>query len=343
MTSTVDVNEGDTLKATTTMRVEDDERDEDEELGDVNKEAPGPHHQLMLTAVEEGILKLPHLTVIYWCEKMTATTFGETFSDYFSQTLDFGYGTTSAVFISIFAVTLACQLYVTTYWPVIFWTVMATSSIAGTLISDFIDRTLGWGYPLGTSSHIFLVRRTPPQAVLSYLVSLISPGMGVLLGILLFLIGSWKLTGLPMNVEGAMTRQAEALYWSCILVSNTLGTALGDFIADSLELGFGMTAGIVGGLLAICALLAYFTKVSRVVLFWVAFILTRPFGASFGDFLTKSSEKGGLDLGTLNASMVILGLFLICFAIEMYGVHKVKVHALLEKYGIYKPKAAAAE
>lgn len=167
--------------------------------------------------------------------------------------------------------------------------------------------------------------------------------MGVLLGILLFLILCWKLTGEPMNVEGVMNRKAESLYWACILVSNTLGTALGDYFADSLELGFGMTAGIIGGLLAFCAILAYFTKVSRVVLFWVAFILTRPFGASFGDLLTKSSDSGGLDLGTLNASMVILALFLVCFAVELYGIHKVKVHACLEKYGIYKPKAADAE
>ena len=168
-------------------------------------------------------------------------------------------------------------------------------------------------------------------------------GMGVLLSILLFIIGCWKLTGLPMNVEGAMTRKAEVLYWSCILVSNTLGTALGDFIADSLELGFGMTAGIIGGLLAICALLAYYTTVSRVVLFWIAFILTRPFGASFGDLLTKSSENGGLDLGTLNASMVIFALFIICFCIELYGIHKVKVDAFLEKHGIRcKPKASDA-
>lgn len=143
-----------------------------------------------------------------------------------------------------------------------------------------------------------------------------------------------------MNVEGAMTRKAECLYWSCILVSNTLGTALGDFIADSLELGFGMTAGIIGGLLVICGVLAYFTKVSRVVLFWIAFVLTRPFGASFGDLLTKSKEKGGLNLGTLNASMVILALFLACFMVELYYIHQAKVHAFLEKRGILvtKPK-----
>jgi uncharacterized membrane-anchored protein len=247
--------------------------------------------------VEEEILKVPDLTPIYWCEKMTATTFGETFADFFTQTLAFGYATTSIVLISLFIVCLLFQLRVKSYWPLLFWAVMATSSIAGTAISDFIDRTLGWGYPVG---------------------------MGVLLGILLFILALWKLSGEHMNVAGAMNRKAEAFYWSTILVSNTLGTALGDFFADSLNLGFAVSAGIFGSLLAILAFLAYFSKVSHVVLFWVAFVLTRPFGATFGDFLTKSQKKGGLDLGTLKASMVILALFVISFAFEMYYLQKAK-------------------
>jgi uncharacterized membrane-anchored protein len=247
--------------------------------------------------VEGAILKIPALTVIYWCEKMTATTFGETFADFFTQTLDFGYAATSVVLISLFLVSLAFQIRVKSYWPLLFWCVMATSSIAGTCFSDFIDRTLHWGYPVG---------------------------MGVLLSILLFILGCWKLSGEHMNVEGAMNRKAEAFYWSVILVSNTLGTALGDFMADSLDLGFGPSAGIIGGLLCIVAALAYFTKISHVPLFWIAFVLTRPFGATFGDLLTKSEEAGGLELGTLKASMVILALFLISFAAEMYYMHKAR-------------------
>ncbi|KAL7562503.1 hypothetical protein ACA910_008212 [Epithemia clementina (nom. ined.)] len=268
----------------------------DEELG---SEKPVEAAEDVIAPVEdtEVIKKIPPLTPIYWCEKMTATTFGETFADFFSQTLGFGYGATSTVLLSFFAVVLGGQLYVKSYWPNLFWLVMASSSVAGTLISDFIDRTLGWGYPLG---------------------------MGVLLSILLVIIGIWKLTGESMNVAGAMTRKAEVFYWSTILVSNTLGTALGDFLSDSLNLGFGLGAGIIGGLLVICGILAYFTRVSHVLLFWVAFVLTRPFGATFGDLLTKSKEKGGLDLGTLKASMVILALFLICFAIEMYMLYKAK-------------------
>ena len=247
------------------------------------------------STVTDVILKIPALTWIYWGEKMTATTFGETFADFWSQTLGLGYGATSATLMSIFIVFLAFQVYVKTYVPPLFWAVMATSSIAGTLFSDFIDRTLGWGYPVG---------------------------MAVLLSILLAILGVWKLTGLHMNVEGAMNRSQEIFYWSAILVSNTLGTAMGDFIADSLDAGFAITAGSIGAVLVVLALLAYFTKLSRVVLFWVAFILTRPFGATFGDLLTKPKDHGGLDLGTGWASLVIFGLFVIFFLIELYTLRQ---------------------
>jgi uncharacterized membrane-anchored protein len=172
---------------------------------------------------------------------------------------------------------------------------MATSSIAGTLFSDFIDRTLHWGYPVG---------------------------MAVLLSILLVILGAWKLTGLHMNVAGAMSRPQEGLYWAAILVSNTLGTALGDFLADTLELGFGKTAGSIGAILVVCALLAVFTKVNKVLLFWVAFILTRPFGATFGDLLTKPTDDGGLGLGTGWTSLVICGMFFVFFAYELYLLRK---------------------
>jgi len=250
--------------------------------------------------VQEAILKIPALSVIYWCEKMAATTFGETFADMWSQTLDFGYAATSITLFTLFFITVAFQLKVKTYWPVLFWTVMATSSIAGTCFSDLIDRTLHLGYAVG---------------------------MSVLLALLLVIAGGWKLSGEPMNVAGAMSRKAECFYWATILVSNTLGTALGDFFADSLELGFAASAGIFGSLLVVMAILAYFTKVSHVVLFWCAFVVTRPFGATFGDLLTKSTAKGGLDLGTGPASAVIFGIFCFFFAIEMYMIRKTKAAA----------------
>jgi uncharacterized membrane-anchored protein len=212
------------------------------------------------------------------------------------------------VLMSIFVASLAFQLRVKTYWPLLFWLVMSTSSIAGTCFSDFIDRTLGWGYPMG---------------------------MGVLLGLLLFVLACWKLTGMHMNVAGAMDRKQEAFYWLSILISNTLGTALGDFFADSLLLGFGYSALIFGSALTVCAGLVYVPHCFHweannrqnwhVVLFWVAFVLTRPFGATFGDFLTKPKSHGGLALGTLNASMVILALFFVFFVIEMLQLRKKRV------------------
>jgi hypothetical protein len=263
----------------------------------------GPSADKAEKAPAAPILKIPRLTPVYWCEKMTATTFGETFADFWCQTLKFGYTKVSIVFLVVYFVSLGCQIKVKNYWPALFWLVMATSSIAGTCVSDFIDRTLQWGYPTG---------------------------MGALLGILIFIMGCWKLSGEHMNVAGSMTRKAEAFYWCTILVSNTLGTALGDFMSDSLNFGFAISAGIVGSLLLICGALAYWSKVSHVLLFWIAFILTRPFGATFGDLLTKSKEKGGLELGTLRASMVILALFLISFAYEMYYLRKDKKAKTLE-------------
>jgi len=264
--------------------------DNDEEHGGAPKDKTPP-------PVDAPILKIPRLTPIYWCEKMTATTFGETFADFWTQTLAFGYTYTSIILLGVYLVSLGCQIKVKTYWPILFWLVMSTSSIAGTCVSDFIDRTLKWGYPTG---------------------------MGVLLGILVFIMGCWKLSGEHMNVAGSMTRKAEAFYWSTILVSNTLGTALGDFFSDSLEFGFAISASIFGGALLVCVALAYLSPVSHVILFWIAFVLTRPFGATFGDLLTKSKAKGGLELGTLRASMVILGLFFVSFAFEMYYLRKDK-------------------
>lgn len=218
----------------------------------------------------------------------------------FTPTQGLGYSSTSAIMISIFLLFLGGQLYVKKYVPPLFWAVMATSSIAGTLVSDFIDRTLHWGYPLG---------------------------MGVLLALLFAVLGVWKLSGLHMNVAGAMDRRQECLYWTAILVSNTLGTALGDFLADSLEWGFAVTAGSIGAILVVCAIVAQFTTFYPVVLFWVAFILTRPFGASFGDLLTKGSEKGGLDLGTGKASLVIFAMFVAFFVYELYVIRKTRIAA----------------
>jgi hypothetical protein len=147
-----------------------------------------------------------------------------------------------------------------------------------------------------------------------------------------------------MNVAGSMNRKQEAFYWCTILVSNTLGTALGDFFSDSLEFGFAISASIFSSALMVCVLLAYFSPVPHVILFWIAFVLTRPFGATFGDLLTKSKAKGGLELGTLCASLVILALFLVSFAFEMYYLVKdKKAKALKDITGMGIGSEGAAE
>jgi uncharacterized membrane-anchored protein len=174
------------VKHSTTSDLSFTNHGEDEETGN------SPIKTASGIAAVAVILKIPALTWYYWGEKMTATTFGETFADFWSQTLGLGYGATSAVLLSLFLVFLGGQLYVKTYIPPLFWSVMATSSIAGTLVSDFIDRTLHWGYPLG---------------------------MGVVLSILTVILGMWKLSGLRMNVAGAMTRTQEGFYWAAILTS----------------------------------------------------------------------------------------------------------------------------
>ncbi len=210
--------------------------------------------------------KLPAITLAFWVMKICATTLGETGGDLLSMTLDVGYAYSSLILFSFFIVTLAAQLAATRYRPAIYWAVIVATSTAGTTMSDFMDRTLGLGYAAGS---------------------------GILVAILLSIFAVWRLQGESLAVTEIRTRKVEVLYWIAILFSNTLGTALGDFLADSSGLGFAGGAFLIGGLLAAIVLAAYFTKVSKVFLFWAAFVLTRPFGATVGDLLTKPVAKGG--------------------------------------------------
>mmetsp|Transcript_7708 Transcript_7708/g.21536 ORF Transcript_7708/g.21536 Transcript_7708/m.21536 type:complete len:332 (+) Transcript_7708:53-1048(+) len=239
--------------------------------------------------------KLPRLTFMYWLAKILATTLGEVFADMFSQTYDFGYQVTSEVFFGIFVVGLIMQLITKRYVPPIYWLVIISSRLAGTCLSDMMDRNVfaqeKAGYAVGYAK-----------------------GMSLLLGILLALFITWRCSGHSLSVTGPMTRIAEFFYWACIIVSNTLGTAVGDFTSDNLELGFAGGACLYGGLMLLTAILAVCTPISRVGLFWVWFVLTRPFGATFGDLLTKKKVAGGLQVGTEVTSM-IFGLPLIAVVI----------------------------
>ncbi|WP_455924113.1 COG4705 family protein [Pseudomonas putida] len=228
--------------------------------------------------------KLPQITLAFWIMKICATTLGETAGDLLSMTLDVGYAMSSLILISGFAVTLIGQLASKRYHPALYWLVILSTSTAGTTMSDFMDRTLGLGYAAGSS---------------------------ILIAILLSLFTVWYMSEKSLSVDRVTTLRAELFYWFAILFSNTLGTALGDFLADDSGLGFAGGALLIGGAIALVVLLKLFTRINTVLLFWVAFVLTRPFGATLGDVLTKPHEKGGLDFGTVGSSMVLLGVLVV--------------------------------
>ena len=236
--------------------------------------------------------KLPKITLLFWIMKIAATTLGETAGDLLSMTLNVGYGISSMILISLFLVTLVTQLRSKGYHPLLYWTVILSTSTAGTTMSDYMDRTLGLGYAKGSL---------------------------LLVTILLFIFGLWRLSGYSFSVEKIKTFKVELLYWTAILFSNTLGTALGDFLADSSGLGFAGGALLIGGLLVVVTLAAFYTKISKVLLFWIAFVLTRPFGATMGDVLTKTHEKGGLGFGTIGSSAILASILLVLIAYTMFN------------------------
>lgn len=228
--------------------------------------------------------------------KICATTLGETGGDLLAQTLNVGYAVSSLLFIGFFLVTLAGQLAAKRYIPALYWAVILATSTAGTTMSDYMDRTLGLGYATGTA---------------------------ILITILLVVLGVWRLTEKSLSVSDITTRRGELFYWTAILFSNTLGTALGDYLADDSGLGFGGGALLIGSLLVLVVLAHYFTKISSVLLFWIAFVLTRPFGATFGDLLTKPVEKQGLGFGTEGSSLILMGLLV---ALVVYATIQVRRH-----------------
>ena len=236
--------------------------------------------------------KLPQITVSFWIMKICATTLGETAGDLLSMTLNVGYAISSMLLIGVFLVTLISQLYSKKYNPLLYWIVILSTSTAGTTMSDFMDRTLGLGYAKGSI---------------------------ILITILMATLAFWRFSENSLSVENIKTFKGELFYWIAILFSNTLGTALGDFLADDSGLGFAGGAILIGGLLGLVVLVKFYTKMSPVFLFWIAFVLTRPFGATLGDFLTKANEKGGLDFGTIGSSLILasmLGLLIIFTALN---------------------------
>ncbi|MBI1216798.1 MAG: hypothetical protein GC185_13405 [Alphaproteobacteria bacterium] len=225
--------------------------------------------------------KIANVTLAFWIIKICATTVGETGGDLLSMTLNVGYAVSSLILISFFIVTLVAQMKIDRFHPYLYWSVILSTSTAGTTMSDFLDRTAGLGYVEGAS---------------------------LLCTLLVAVLLVWRFTLGSIAVDHISQPKAEMFYWTAILVSNTLGTALGDFLADSSGLGYGMSNLLITSCIAAIALAYFFTKIPRTALFWAAFVLTRPFGATMGDLLTKTPHQGGLGFGTLGSSIVLLAV-----------------------------------
>ncbi len=227
--------------------------------------------------------KVAKLTAWFWVMKICATTVGETGGDLLSMTLKIGYAASSILLVSGFLVALTAQLRAKQFNPWLYWAVILATSTAGTTISDYLDRSLGLGYATGAT---------------------------LLAGTLVVVLVAWRLILGSINVDRIVDPRVEAFYWAAILVSNTLGTALGDFLADSSGLGYGMSNLLISCVLAAILAAYLWTRTSRTVLFWMAFVLTRPFGATMGDLLTKPTSHGGLGFGTVGSSLVLLVLLI---------------------------------
>lgn len=246
----------------------------------------------------EQLNKVAKITLIFWLMKIVATTLGETLGDFISMTLNLGYTVGIAITLAFFLAVLLTQLTTKKYVPLVYWLVIVGTTTLGTEISDYIDRTLHLGYTVGSA---------------------------LLVSCLLLTLFLWFRKYKNLEVFPIVDRQKEIYYWTAILFSNSLGTAFGDFLGDYFGLSYLQGALVTGGVILVVVLLHYLTKINHIILFWVAFIFTRPFGATFGDFLTKPIEKGGLHLGTLNSSLVSLGVMMVLLFIA-HRQHKLNGH-----------------
>lgn len=233
--------------------------------------------------------KVPAVTLAFWVMKICATTLGETAGDLLSMTMRIGYAASSIILLSVFVAALTAQLRARSFHPVLYWLVILATSTAGTTMSDYMDRSLGLGYVVGS---------------------------GILIVALVSVLLTWKAVTGSLSVSEIRSIRVEAFYWAAILISNTLGTAFGDFLADSSGLGFAGGAAVVSAAIAAIAAAYYFTSLSRTALFWAAFVLTRPLGATAGDLLTKPASAGGLDLGTVGSSLVLFSILVLLVAVS---------------------------
>ncbi len=237
---------------------------------------------------ESTLSKVPEVTLLFWIIKIAATTLGETAGDAVSMSLSLGYLVGTAIFAAVFLLAVAGQIKATRFHPLLYWTTIIATTTVGTTLADFADRSLGIGYAGGTALLTLLLMTS---------------------------LALWYRTLGSVSVASISSPQAEIFYWVTIMFSQTLGTALGDWTADTAGLGYEGGALVFGALLGLLVIAYYKTSISRTLLFWAAFILTRPLGAVLGDLLDKPLDAGGLALSRYSASLMLLVFILACLAL----------------------------
>jgi uncharacterized membrane-anchored protein len=233
---------------------------------------------------EGSFNKVAKITLFFWIMKVLATTLGEVLGDFFSMTLNLGYVISLGITVALFLVVLIIQLKSRNYHALLYWLVIVGTTTVGTEISDLMDRTLHIGY---------------------------TGGSAILFACLMITLYLWHRSEGKIRVYPITETRVELFYWAAILFSNSLGTAFGDFLSDNVGLEYLAGAAVTGGIIVVVVMLHYFTKINEILLFWIAFIFTRPFGATFGDFLTKEHSKGGLEFSRGIASAVTALLLLL--------------------------------
>jgi uncharacterized membrane-anchored protein len=240
------------------------------------------------TARQEVFSKVPEVTLGFWIIKILATTLGETGGDAVSMSMDLGYLVGTGIFAAIFIVAVMAQMSARKFHPFVYWATIIATTTVGTTLADFSTRSLGIGYAGGTA---------------------------ILFLLLMSSLFVWYRTLGSVAADSVSSPTSEMFYWVTIMVSQTLGTALGDWTADTAGLGYGGGALVFSGMLAVVAFAYYRTRISHTVLFWAAFILTRPLGAVVGDFLDKPASSGGLELNRYSATATLLVLIVACILV----------------------------
>ena len=239
-------------------------------------------------ATAHTLSKVPEVTLVFWIIKIAATTLGETGGDAVSMSMNLGYLIGTIIFAAVFLIAVTAQIKAKSFHPFLYWITIIATTTVGTTLADFADRSLGIGYAGGSS---------------------------LLFALLIASLFFWYRTFGSVSVNAISSPKAEMFYWVTIMFSQTLGTALGDWTADTAGFGYGGAALVFAGLLALVVAGYYGTKISRTILFWAAFILTRPLGAVVGDFLDKPLNAGGLALSRYTASASLFAFMLIAMLV----------------------------